>query len=181
MKIQRHVVGRRDQWLVALPAEVRRHLSLVTGARVWWHVGRKGQVTLTVSGRVRAGRPRSDEDCSSCAHYRAELDRLRRELREREAATPAQWFRQAFQQVESGMFWDLGDLVKGVRALLLQQRLLRERRKRRVRGASSTAPLHEEGVSPARPSPGPPPPGVASSEGEALAPGPSVPGQPIGA
>jgi len=115
MRVQRHVVARKTQWLVAIPSEVKHHLSLVPGATVWWHIGRKGQVGLTVTGRVRAGRPREDEDCPTCGKYRAELDRLRRELREREAATPAQWFRTSFQQMERALFWDLGELVRWVR------------------------------------------------------------------
>lgn len=81
MRIDRKVIGRKDQLLVALPAAVRDHLSLVARARVYWHVTTKGAATLTASGRARGGRPRLDADCSSCAKYRQELDRLRGLLR----------------------------------------------------------------------------------------------------
>jgi hypothetical protein len=98
MRLQRHVVARKDQWLVALPAELRRHLPLVPGAAVWWHLGTRGRATLTVSGRLRGGRPTLDADCSSCAKYRAELDRLRREVRESTAATPGQHWREGYMR-----------------------------------------------------------------------------------
>lgn len=133
MRIARHVVARKDQWLVALPAELRRHLKLVPGVTVWWHIGAKGRATLTLSGRTGAGRPTTEEDCRTCAKYREELDRLRRELRDGETATAAAWWRQGFHAIQRELFWDLDDLVKAVRALLLAHQL---------QGARAQAPTH---------------------------------------
>lgn len=67
MRIERHVVARKAQWLVALPVEVRRHLELTAGLAVYWHVVTKGQVSLTVTGHVRGGRPRAGVNCPNCA------------------------------------------------------------------------------------------------------------------
>lgn len=200
MKIARHVVARKHQQLVALPAEVRHHLGLVPRALVWWHIGRKGHVALSVSGRVRAGRPREDEDCPACSKYRAELDRLRRELRTGESATPAQFFRQGYHRA----LGDLGNFKADLQlALMLLKTLVgRERDGARLRvpraprgrrrtevvpgpdslplsGAPSSpsAQVPEEGASPARHTPDPLPSSVVS-EGEASTPGPSVPGGP---
>lgn len=98
MRLERHVVTRKNQHLVALPSELREHLGLVGGSKVYWHIGRKGMVSLTVTGRVRAGRPTKDEECPSCSKYRAEVDRLRRELRDGEAGTSGGFFRQGYMQ-----------------------------------------------------------------------------------
>ena len=98
MREERRIVERRHQLLVAIPATVRDHLRLVGRAKVYWHIGTKGRATLTTTGRTGAGRPRLDEDCPSCSKYRRELDRYRRELRERDAATPGQWWRQGYMR-----------------------------------------------------------------------------------
>jgi hypothetical protein len=119
MRIPRHVVARKKQWLVALPAQLRAHLRLTPGAMVWWHIGRKGMVSLTTSGHVRAGRPRADEDCPTCAKLRAELDRYRRELRDGESAAPGQWWRQGYMQA-------LGDLGNVSADMKLALALLKE-------------------------------------------------------
>ena len=77
MRIERHVVARKKQQLVALPARLREHLDLSPGQAVYWHIATKGQAILTVSGRVRAGRPRDDADCPSCGARQEEIARLR--------------------------------------------------------------------------------------------------------
>jgi len=125
MRIARHVVARKKQQLVALPAEVRRHLGLLPGAMVWWHVGRKGMVALTTSGRVRAGRPREDEDCPMCIKLRVELERLRREVRDGESATPAQFWRQGYARA----LGDVGNVKADleVALVLLKQLVARDR------------------------------------------------------
>ena len=126
MPIARKVVGRKDQLLVAIPAAVRDHLSLLARATVYWHVTRKGAATLTVSGRARGGRPRLDADCSSCAKYRTELDRLRGLLRGATAGDYNTAFGQGYQQgVKSVPIWraELDSLhteVNDVRRLLAQ-------------------------------------------------------------
>lgn len=141
MKIPRHVVARKNQHLVAIPAELRAHLGLVAGAVVWWHIGRKGQAALTVTGRIRAGRPTKDEECPSCKHYRDELDRLRRELREGEAATPRQWWRQGYARANA----DLGNIKAEVEMCVrLLQEVLRDRR--RGRGSSAPTRGHRNGA-----------------------------------
>jgi len=161
MRLTRHVVARKDQHLVALPAEVRRHLSLVAGATVYWHISQRGRVALTVSGTLTGGRAREDADCPSCAKYRAELDRLRHELREGEAATPGQWFRQALASVERGMFWDLAELAAWARSQRTKQQQGGRRPGRRPRPAQES-----RGAAQPRTSiPGPSLPSPESSEG----------------
>jgi len=142
MKIDRHVVARKNQWLVALPSELRRHLGLVPGARVWWHIGRKGSAALTVTGQLRAGRPRVDEDCPSCAKYRAEVERLRRELRDGEQATAGQLVREGFEQAVA-TYGQVADRMDAQREMLRDIRvLLRElvtRRRPEPEPAAETA------------------------------------------
>lgn len=123
MKVRRTVVARKNQWLVALPSELKRHLSLVPGAEVWWHIGRKGQATLTVTGRVRPGRHRAEEDCHACAKYRTELDRLRREVRDSESATPGEFWRAGYARA----LGDVGNVKADVElCLVMLKRLLAE-------------------------------------------------------
>jgi len=163
MRLQRHVVARKDQHLVALPAEVRRHLSLVAGATVYWHISQRGRVALTVSGKLSGGRAREDADCPSCAKYRAELDRLRHELREGEAATPGQWFRQALASVERGMFWDLAELAAWARSQRLKQQQGGRRPGRRPQPAQESRGAAQPRTSNPLPDPLP----SESSEGDA--------------
>jgi len=163
MRLTRHVVQRKTQQLVALPAEVRHHLSLVAGSTVYWHISQRGRVALTVSGKLSGGRAREDADCPSCAKYRAELDRLRAELREREAATPGQWWRAAFASVERALFWDLAELAAWARSQRTAQRQPGRRRERRPRPAQES---RASGAAEERHTPDPPPP-PTSSEGAA--------------
>lgn len=123
MKLDRHVIERKRQLLVPIPPEVRDHLSVVGGARVWWHIARSGLVVMTTTGRSRAGRPRTSADCAACGKYRAELDRLRRELRERSSATPAQLFRQGYMQAVS-KYGDVADRMDAQREMLRDIRVL---------------------------------------------------------
>src|SRR6266851_9854864 len=135
MKLDRRVVARKNQWLVALPAELRRHLSLVPVALVWWHIGRKGLATLTVSGHLRGGKPRGEEDCPACSKYRAELERLRHELREGDAALPGQYWRQGYMRA----LGDVGSVHAEVKlALVLLKQLLQESRERQQHESRSS-------------------------------------------
>ncbi len=135
MRIDRRVVARKDQLLVPIPARLRDHLRLVPTQRVYWHISRRGVASLTVSGRVRGGRPREDADCPTCVKYRDELDRLRRETRAGEAATPGQWWRQGYMQ----SLEDLGNIQAEVRLVLagVKQLLAEDRRRRPGRAGSS--------------------------------------------
>lgn len=166
MKIERHVVARKNQFLVALPAEVRDHLSLVPAAKVYWHVGRKGQVILTVSGRSRGGRPAKDEDCLACKRYRDELDRLRRELRVSRGGTPREWWRQGYARANS----DLGNVKAEVQMCVrILQQLLRERRyaqgPRRDFGGREVRPGPDHYPPPPPPRPSPSASGGADTSG----------------
>lgn len=148
MREERRIVDRGRQLLVPIPAIVRDHLRLVGRAKVYWHVGTKGRATLTTTGRSSPGRPRLDEDCPSCSKYRSELDRYRRELRERDAATPGQWWRQGYMRALD----DVGNVKTDVEVAV---QLLNE--------------VHAHLL---RSSPGPPPPEDESREATG---GPSAP------
>ena len=87
MRIDRKVIKRKDSLLVAIPAAARDHLGLIGGARVWWHIGAKGRLTLTATGRARGGRPTKGEDCPHCAKLRAELMRIRQAYSVRDVPT----------------------------------------------------------------------------------------------
>lgn len=85
MRIERHVVARKDQRLVALPSKVQAHLGLVAGQAVYWHIAQKGRVILTATGHVLGGRPSPSADCPNCVVMNQEIARLRARdvLRER--------------------------------------------------------------------------------------------------
>ena len=165
MRIERHVVARRKQHLVALPAQVRHHLSLVAGAAVFWHVVRKGEATLTVSGRTRAGRPRDDADCPACAKYRDEIERLRAQLRASSVPTYNEAVRDGWAQAMRHYTRLDGD----VQAVHVEVRALR---------AEIASGVRVRARRPSIPSPSASPPSPVASEGEAVTPGPSVPGDP---
>ena len=165
MRIQRHVVARKDQQLVALPAEVRHHLALVAGAAVFWHVVRKGEATLTVSGRTRGGRPRDDADCRSCAKYRDEVARLAGLLRSSSVPTYNEAVRDGWAQAMrhytrlDGDVQDVAtrlDRIEGLLAALVPPH------RRRVTKPRSSAP----------------PPSEVVIAGEAVTPGVQPPGHP---
>jgi len=80
MRIDRRVVRRKDQYLLALPAQVRKHLGAIGGSRLWWHIAQKGAVAVSNSGKVLRGRLKLDADCPSCEGYRRELARLQAKL-----------------------------------------------------------------------------------------------------
>lgn len=123
MKVRRKVVARKNQWLVALPSELKRHLALVPGVDVWWHIGKKGQATLTLTGRVRPGQHPEEEDCSACANYRKELERLRHEVRDGETATAGEMWRAGYARA----LGDMGNVKADVElCLVLLKRLLAE-------------------------------------------------------
>ena len=194
MKIDRKVTARKNQYLVALPAEVRHHLGLVAGARVWWHVGRKGLATLTASGQLRAGRPRFEEECRSCAKYRAEVERLRLELRDGEQATAGQLVREGFEQAVA-TYGKVADRLDGQREMLRDVRaMLRELVKagalrpgrtdeppigqRLARVMVDAAPRHDQGDDESDPAPSPSPSPASVEEGAATS-GAQLPGGPL--
>jgi len=164
MRLTRHVVQRKTQQLVAVPAEVRHHLSLVAGSTVYWHISQRGRVALTVSGKLTGGRAVDNADCPSCAKYRTELDRLRAELREREAATPGQWWRAAFASVERALFWDLAELAAWARS---QRTAQRQGGRRPSRRAGSSGQSRVSGPAAQRHTPDPPPSSESSGGAEA--------------
>jgi len=132
-KLDRKVIQRKDQLLIAIPAAVRDHLGLVGGGRAWWHWGTKGRAALTATGRLRGGRPRADEECPSCGKYRAELERLRRELREGESAMPGQFWRQGYARA----LGDVGNVKADLElALVLLKELVGRGRHRAAPGAA---------------------------------------------
>jgi len=92
MRIDRRVMRRKDQYLLTMPAEIRHHLGVVAGARVWWHTGQKGMAAVTNTGRVVRGRLKLDADCPSCQHYRQEITALRAKLpAQRQSAWQDAW------------------------------------------------------------------------------------------
>jgi hypothetical protein len=166
MKLDRRIVGRKRQLLLPVPPEVRDHLSVIAGAQVWWHIGRKGQAVITMTGRSRGGRPAKDEDCPSCAKYRAELDRYRRELREGDSATPAQLFRQGYLQAVA-QYGQVADRMDAQREMLRDLRAMVRELVKRGPGAppDPARNVHEEARSAARPIPGPSLPSLPSEQG----------------
>lgn len=179
MRIDRKVIARKDQLLVAIPAAVRDHLGVVGGARVYWHVAAKGSAALTASGRYVGGRPRADADCSSCGKYRAELLRVRNLLRGSHVGDYNTAFGQGYMQgVKSVPIWRGGvdrlyDEMHDVRGLLagLVVRLGPRGGRPRKAAPSPGAP----DVSPSIPDP----PSPGAIDGGAEASGAEPPGLPL--
>jgi hypothetical protein len=165
VRIERHVVARKTQQLVALPAEVRRHLSLVAGAKVFWHVDRPRYVMLTASGRTRRGRPRVSADCPACAKYREEIERLRGLLRSSSVPTYNEAIRDGWAQAMRHYTRLDGDLLT-----------LAEKIDRLAATVAAGVRVRARVVRPPKPSPSPSP--SVDVAGEAVTPGVQPPGNP---
>jgi len=98
MAIERTVRVRGGQYLVAVPAEVRRHLGVAQGVAVYWSMPRQGEARVSVKRRVAHGPKRAAADCSSCAAYRKEIERLSARLQARPAADVREGINQLRQQ-----------------------------------------------------------------------------------
>lgn len=81
MRVARHVVERSRQLLVPVPPLVRDHLGLVGTTEVWWHIVKKGEAALTVTGYRARGRQLRNAECPSCAAYRVKVEELQKRLR----------------------------------------------------------------------------------------------------
>lgn len=139
----RHVLGRRGQLLVALPATVRKALALSPRALVYWHVAVKGEAVLTVTQRRGGGRPRADAECRWCAARERELERLRQQIVARQAAGQGQAVTQGFLQAvrQYGSLAGRLDVIGAdVRALLGLLPARRSRPGRRARALAVSAP-----------------------------------------
>jgi hypothetical protein len=165
MRIQRRVIARKSQQLVAIPAAVRDHLGLVAGAAVFWHLTARGSAVLTSSGRARGGKPRLDADCPSCAKYRDELDRLRNALRSSSVPSYNEAIRDGWAQAMrhytrlDGDVLTLSEKIDALRVMIASGVRVRATPRR-------------------RPSPSAPPPSSDVSAGEAVTPGVQPPGNP---
>jgi hypothetical protein len=165
MRIQRRVIARSDQLLVAIPAALRDHLGLVPRAAVFWHLTSKGSAVFTSSGRARGGKPRLDSDCASCATYRDELDRLRAALRSSSVPSYNEAIRDGWAQAMrhytrlDGDVQALGEKIDRLAQTVAEGVHVRARR-------------------PSRPRPSAPPPSPNGSAGEAVTPGVQPPGNP---
>jgi len=161
----RKVVGRRGQLLVPLGARVRDHLGVGKGDQVYWHIGRKGDASLTASPMRPGGRASPHESCPRCADLDKQVRELTGQLHSRRAGEGRQYFNQGYMTATrlAGMpaadFGVLLDLVKSIRADVPRRREPR--------------PPHA-----ANPSPSAPPPSEPSSAGEAATPGAEPPGGP---
>jgi hypothetical protein len=91
---------RKGQHVVAVPATVARHLVMAPGSRVYWAMPRTGQALLSVKPTAARGKERQDVDCSSCAAYRKEIERLRAKLVERPLRVLNQGVAQGWSQAQ---------------------------------------------------------------------------------
>lgn len=69
MSVERKVLARRGQHLVALPAAIRKHLHTAPGIVVYWRLGRRGEVTLARKDAPARGYKSARAECPSCAGY----------------------------------------------------------------------------------------------------------------
>jgi len=77
VSVERKVLGRRGQHLVALPAAVRKHLRSVPGGTVYWRITRKDEAVLARKDRSARGPTRDQVPCASCAALEREITLLR--------------------------------------------------------------------------------------------------------
>ena len=179
MRIDRKVIQRKDSLLVAIPAAARDHLGLTGGERVWWHIGAKGRLTLTVTGRAGAGRPTTGEDCPHCAKLRAELMRIRQAYSVRDVPTYNTALREGWHQAIAE-YGSVADRMDAQREMLRDLRAMVRELFKRSSGArpDPSAQVHEEGRSPARPIPDPSPSPASVEEGADTS-GAQLPGVPL--
>lgn len=83
---QRRVYLHGNSWVTPVPRVVRRHLGLLRGGDLYWHVGPKGEAFVTTGAHRIGGHPagaRLDRDLTA-AHK--SIERLERQLAARRAA-----------------------------------------------------------------------------------------------
>jgi hypothetical protein len=179
MSESRHVLGRRGQLLIALPATVKRGLGLTAGALVFWHVVRKGEAVLALDEKRAGGRPRAEASCSRCEERERELMRLRNALQSRDAADGARYFGQGYQAAlrHEGSLGDRLDVALDFLRELLGRKRARGSR-RPGREEKSSPPMETPAASDERPPPDPPRP-PALVEGGEVASGAQPPGHPL--
>ena len=179
MVVSRHVVQRGGQTLVSIPKEVRKRLGLRPRALVYWHLTRGGEAILSPKPVRKGGRPPDVRLQDELTAALAENDRLRGELRELPGKIQAQaWRHRAMQHLAvelNGLpvLEVMNERLGRIEAELGVRRGPWKYRAKRARPRTEVVPGPDQLPSPS------PSPDVALSEGEALAPGPSVPGQPI--
>jgi len=124
----RKVVGRRGQLLVPLGARVRDHLGVGKGDQVYWHIGRKGDASLTASPMRPGGRASPNESCPNCAALDKQVRELTGQLHSRRAGEGRQYFNQCYMTAARTVgtpaadFGALVDMVKSIRADLPRRR-----------------------------------------------------------
>jgi len=83
MAVERKVIARKGQHLVAVPVGIRKHLGTAPGVVVYWRASRRGEATIARKERPARG-PERPSECASCAAYAKELERLRQRVAARD-------------------------------------------------------------------------------------------------
>lgn len=179
MVIGRRVSRRKGQQLVALPPELRERLGIIPGQWVYFHLGRKNEVVLSTSPARAGGKPPTASLEAEVAELRARLAQREKQLAETAPAARRQaWLDLAMGKLAVELrgvpvLGAINDRLRRIEAELGIRRGPWRYRAKRARPASAAGSGSDPVPSPSSS------PDVALSEGEALAPGPSVPGQPI--
>jgi len=163
MPDQRHILARRGQRLVAIPALIWRRLQLTPGRTVWWHLSGKEEAVLSVRDRRRGGRPNPADACPHCERREKELTQLRHQLIGGGAVDGRQYFDQGWMAaLGKGLKIEAQYQLVSIRLAGIERRLA-ELRPRRPRPAQESRGAAQPRTS--NPRPDPPPSG--SSEGAA--------------
>jgi len=133
---QRRVALRGTSWVVPVPRVVRRHLGILRGGDLYWHVGPKGEAFVTISDRRIGGKPPGARVARDLTAALSHIERLEHRL----AARPTAVYNEG---VNEGRTRHLGELIKlGVQldtltaeVRALAERLPFTRRTRSARGA----------------------------------------------
>lgn len=168
MVIKRKVMARKNQLLVAIPAEVRELLRASPGLDVYWHITRRQEALLsTRPGRV-AGRAFDPDLSNALERANAEIRQLRGKLQQR----PLKVLHEGYAQ---GYLKHMGELIRLTNAFDRQAEALRALRQDVL--ASVLLPSRRAR---ARGHPSPPPaPSTSEAEGGADTSGAQPPGVPV--
>jgi hypothetical protein len=191
---------RRGTWIIAVPPEVRDMLGVTHRARLYWDVRRHGEAVLAVDRKPKEGRPPVRQLARELAAARKEIDAIRHRDERRDRGMYAEGFAHGYLQAYERLMqpdgpsaerghrrqlyrWAYPDAAREVdpKQVAPRPRPGRPRLNARSRRAKHDAEAwrHVEVAGSIDQLPPPDPsPSPAVSEEEALAPEPSVTGQP---
>jgi len=105
MRDDRRVYRVGNSWVIPIPLAVRRHLGVVQGGALTWHVGPQGQAEVTVGLKRIGGKPPGQKLERELAAAERRIALLTRQLQARPAAVLNEGY-------NAGRMAHMGELIK---------------------------------------------------------------------